>query len=63
MNKGDKPILPRKQAEESILKNMRDILDRVETEKKETKDNERVDRSHVFSVINHFTALKRSVKL
>ena len=64
MNKGDKAKNDRKQAEESILNNMRDILERVPFENKQdaTDQEEKIDKAHVFSVINHFTALKRSVK-
>lgn len=64
----------RKQAEQSILMNMRKILTDLDThknnresickEKAETADNtdEKIDREHVMSVVSRFTALKRAIK-
>ena len=58
------PNTSRKQVEADILKNMRNILGRVNLQSQidaKTKD-EPVDRTHVLSVISHFTALKKSTK-
>jgi hypothetical protein len=65
MNKGDKAKFSRKQAEQGILKDMRKILARTPFEnhgKKEVRE-EKIDRSHVFSVIHRFTEIKRSTKI
>lgn len=66
MNKGDKPNRARRQAEADILKHMKEILARVpfKNTAKETKNaEEKIDRSHVFSVIHRFTEMKRSTKI
>lgn len=63
MNKGDKANSTRKQAERRILTDMRTILQRVSVEKQTETESETVDKSHVFSIVNHFTALKRAVKI
>ena len=63
MTNGDKRNSTRKQAEQRILKDMRTILQRVSDEKSKSDEPEVVDKSHVFSVVNHFTALKRAVKM
>ena len=63
MTKGDKANSTRKQAEQSILTDMRAILRRVEPQSKKEVTELPVDKSHVFSVVNHFTALKRAVKI
>lgn len=64
MTMSDKPNFSRKQAEEGILRNMRDILSRADIQKaKKKSDEDSVDRVHVFSVVQKFAALKRAAKI
>lgn len=70
MNDMNKPKLTRKQAEAKILKDMRHILNNVDsrTVAKAHKahgqgnDEESVSRLHVMSVISEFTSLKKQTK-
>lgn len=50
----------RKQAEDAIIRDMREILSKREDEK--AKSSETVDKEHVMSVLTKFVKLKKSTK-
>jgi hypothetical protein len=50
----------RKQAEDAIISNMRNILERRENEKTNTADP--IDKEHVMSILTKFVKLKKLSK-
>jgi hypothetical protein len=61
MTRKDTPKSQRKQAEESILRDMRDIQKGLD--KHRAQDHEDIDKDNVMNILTQFLSIKKTTKI